>query len=212
MDPAITIRIRCLCTRQEWAHQHGQSTGRHRPSAGTRLGAAHRHRLHRQELLYDPAGHGQLAPARHTHRAGDTRLRSTARTKSAGTGTAAILAGIERTGSGIRWHRQEDTWETGGCGRTRCLDACPTQAFAGPYHLDPNRCIAYWTIETQQPIPPVLRRHFGNRIFGCDICQEVCPYNRRLTRTPALAGLKANAARAGAASVRWLCSGHALLA
>ncbi|MBK8046256.1 MAG: DUF1730 domain-containing protein [Anaerolineales bacterium] len=110
---------------------------------------------------------------------------------------AAILAGIERTDPGIRWHSQEGAWETGGCGRcTRCLDACPTQAFAGPYHLDPNRCIAYWTIETQQSIPLALRRHFGNRIFGCDICQEVCPYNRRLApRTPALAGLQTNAAR-----------------
>ena len=82
----------------------------------------------------------------------------------------------------------------GGC--TRCLDACPTAAFVGPYHLDPQRCIAYWTIETQSPIPRDLRAAFGNRIFGCDICQEVCPWNHRLgERTPLMAGLLAQADR-----------------
>lgn len=79
------------------------------------------------------------------------------------------------------------------CGRcTRCLSACPTDAFVGPYELDPLRCIAYWTIEARSIIPRSLRPAFGNRIFGCDICQEVCPYNRRLgERTPRLAGLHA---------------------
>jgi len=79
------------------------------------------------------------------------------------------------------------------CGQcTRCLVACPTAAFVGPYHLDPQRCIAYWTIEAKGAIPRELRRAFGNRIFGCDICQEVCPYNGRLPeRTPLLAGLRA---------------------
>jgi len=83
------------------------------------------------------------------------------------------------------------------CGRcTRCLDACPTDAFVGAYDLDPGRCISYWTIEARGIIPRELRSRFGNRIFGCDICQEVCPYNRRqLARLPRLAGLHAQRAR-----------------
>ncbi len=83
------------------------------------------------------------------------------------------------------------------CGQcTRCLHACPTGAFAAAYDLDPQRCISYWTIEAAGDIPRKLRPLFGNRIFGCDICQEVCPYNRRLgARTPLLAGLHAQAHR-----------------
>ncbi len=75
---------------------------------------------------------------------------------------------------------------TGSCGQcTRCLDACPTQAFAGPYLLDARRCIAYLTIEQNGPIPPSLRRLIGERIFGCDVCQAVCPYNATRRAPPA---------------------------
>ena len=62
---------------------------------------------------------------------------------------------------------------------TRCLSACPTEAFAAPGVVDSRKCVAYQSIENRGSIPEPIRKGFVARVFGCDVCQDVCPYNRK---------------------------------
>ena len=72
------------------------------------------------------------------------------------------------------------------CGScTRCIEACPTDALIAPYQLDSNKCISYLTIEKHSVIAEELRSGMGRHIFGCDICQDVCPWNRKAPATDA---------------------------
>lgn len=89
---------------------------------------------------------------------------------------AALLAEIELD--------YDDPHAADHCGTcTRCLDACPTDAFAGAYQLDSRKCISYLTIELRTAIGESLREGIGSWVFGCDVCQEVCPWNRKAPRT-----------------------------
>ena len=72
--------------------------------------------------------------------------------------------------------------QCGAC--TRCLDACPTEAFVAPRVLDAKRCLSYWTIEQRGVIPDAIADRMDGWVFGCDICQEACPYNRPIDTAP----------------------------
>ena len=77
----------------------------------------------------------------------------------------------------------DEPFQADRCGTcTRCLEACPTGAIAGPRELDATRCIAYLTIELKGAIPERMRELIGDKVYGCDICQDVCPFNHKFSR------------------------------
>lgn len=84
-----------------------------------------------------------------------------------------------------------DKPKDGTCGTcTRCMEACPTKALIGPGRMNATRCISYLTIENKGPIPEEFRGKMGNWVFGCDICQEVCPYNKAFAKPLQLQAFK----------------------
>jgi epoxyqueuosine reductase len=85
---------------------------------------------------------------------------------------AAMLVNVE-----LEYDPQHDGFHCGTC--TACLDACPTDAFVGPHELDATKCISYLTIEHRSPIPAEIRPQMDDWILGCDVCQDVCPWNSK---------------------------------
>lgn len=88
-----------------------------------------------------------------------------------------------------------------------CLDACPTGAFVGPFEVDARRCISYLTIELRGSIPRQLRALIGRRVFGCDVCQEVCPFNAAERDDPVVPEMQPRAALIEPSLVDWLTMG-----
>jgi epoxyqueuosine reductase len=93
-----------------------------------------------------------------------------------GAGSFHFLAAVVTTAHLPRTPLSRTMPDCGQC--TRCLDACPTQAFVSPFVLDARRCISYLTIERKQAMTPEEQQPLRGLVFGCDICQQVCPYNK----------------------------------